>query len=412
MPRFEPFAGLRYAPAALASHGASLDDVVAPPYDVIDPAGREALVRRSPLNAVRLELPEPEVGKDRYSAAAALLSGWMEAGVLRLDADPAFYLYAMSYTDHAGRSRRTSGVIGALEASPAADGQVLPHEQTMPKPKGDRLDLLRACRANISPVWGLSLAAGLSSCWEPFPAEEPDAVALDIDGVTHECWPITDPAAIGKIASVVGSAAVLLADGHHRYETSIAYREEMRAAARGAAGDYDLVMALVVELAEDQLAVGPIHRILTGLPEGYDLVGALARGFEMQPAPGLSGAFAQGGSMAALLAEAGGPALVTGEGAWYMRARPEVVAAAEDDLDSSRLGLALEGIAGHELSYHHDPAEVVRAVREGGANAGILIRPASVAVIERAGRERRRLPAKSTFFTPKPRTGMVFRLLR
>jgi uncharacterized protein (DUF1015 family) len=406
MPRFEPFAGLRYDLATLAEHGATLDDVVAPPYDVIDPPGRAALVRRCALNAVRIELPEPEEGLDRYQSAAALLGRWRDDGVLQLDSQAAFYQYTMSYMDSSGNLRRTAGVLGALEVSRAENGEVLPHEMTMPKPKGDRLDLLRACRANTSPVWGLSLSAGLSSCLAPGGGTGSQVVALDEDGVTHECSAITDPAVIARIAAIVGASPVLLADGHHRYETALTYREERRAANGGAQGDYDLVLALVVELTEDQLTIGPIHRMLTGLPDGYDLVGALGRGFHLEQVGGALGPAPVGSALGPA------PVVLTRQGAWSMRARPELVASAAFDLDSSRLELALRDIADHELSYHHDPTEVVRAVREGRASAGVLIRPATAAVIEAAARAGRRLPAKTTFFTPKPRTGMVFRLLR
>lgn len=415
MPRFEPFAGLRYDPAALAARGSDLDDVIAPPYDVIDPAGRAGLVGRSPYNAVRVELPEPEGGLDRYRSAAALLAQWRQAGVLRVDDQPGFYLYAMSFVDGAGRARRTLGVLGALEVSPAEQGAVLPHERTMPKPRSDRLDLLRACSANLSPVWGLSLAGGLSVLCEAETAGvAPDAAAVDGDGVTHSLWVLTDPAAVAGISKLVASAPVLLADGHHRYETGLAYMAERRAETGDVAGDYDLVLALVVELAGDQLAVGPIHRLVSGLPRGYDLVGALGKGFDLQPLDLQPAEMGPPGetSVVAVLEKAGGPVLVTGNGSWQMRAHPDLAQRAEDDLDSSRLDLVLADLAPHELSYHHDPGEVIRAVEDGRARAGILIRPASVEVIARAARERRRLPAKSTFFTPKPRTGMVFRLLR
>lgn len=403
-----------------------MDDVIAPPYDVIDPAERSLLVGRSEYNAVRVELPEPEGTLDRYQSAAALLAAWREAGVLRVDHESAFYAYRMSYTDEAGRPRHTTGFVGALEVSPAEAGEVLPHERTMPKPKSDRLDLLRACRANLSPVWGLSLAEGLSACCAAGVAESgaagaagaagerpAEVGAVDEDGVIHEVWSITDPGLIARIRSVVGSAPVILADGHHRYETALAYRAERRSAAGdrggpGGGGDYDLVMALVVELGEDQLAVGPIHRMLAGFLPGYDLAGALKAGFELRP-----GSLTHPGwSVGQVLAEAGGPALVTPEGTWFLDARPELAALAEDDLDSSRLDLALAELPEHDISYHHDAAEVVRAVADGRAAAGLLIRPATVAVIARAAGERRRLPAKSTFFTPKPRTGMVFRLVR
>ena len=169
VPRFQPFPGLRYS----RSHVGSLDDVVCPPYDVISEPERVALVARSPSNIVRLELPrDNERPGDRYQRAAALLDAWRDGGILHRDPVPAFYGYRMRFTDPAGATRHTVGVIGALELEPPGSG-ILPHEQTTPKAKTDRLELLRATRANLSPIWGLTPAAGLAACCPPpgHPAE-------------------------------------------------------------------------------------------------------------------------------------------------------------------------------------------------------------------------------------------------
>jgi len=403
VPRFEPFAGLRYDPATVG--GPDLSRVVAPPYDVIDPPQREALAGRSPWNAVRVELPEG--GPDPYREAARLLSDWVDRGVLRTDTRPGFYLYRMSFTDHAGQARTTRGVIGALEVSRPGEGDVLLHERTTPKAKTDRLELLRACRTNTSPVWGLSLAGGLSAHCQGDGA--PAATATDDQGVLHELWVVSDLERIGAIASSVGSAPVVIADGHHRYETALAYSEERRVDRSGAPGDYDLVMALVVELTEDELAVGPIHRLLTGLPEGLDLEGALRARFDLEPAPIRAADPPDPPTLARLLTGAGAPALVTAERSWYLLAHPETATRAGDDLDTARLDVALGDLPGGEVSFHHDPAVVLGAVAGGQADAAVLVRPPSVAAIASAARERRRMPPKTTFFTPKPRTGMVWR---
>ena len=176
MADIQPFRALRYD---LGRVGA-LSDVIAPPYDVIDDAARATLEARSPYNAVRVELPADTGGAgDRYADAGCLFDEWQARGVLVTDDEPGVYVYRMGYHDAAGRPRQTSGVIGALELLPGegADGDVLPHERTMPKPKDDRLNVLRACRANLSPIWVLSLAKGLSGlCELPGP---PDARCTD-----------------------------------------------------------------------------------------------------------------------------------------------------------------------------------------------------------------------------------------
>jgi uncharacterized protein (DUF1015 family) len=401
VPRFEPFAGLLYAP------NIDLDTVVAPPYDVIGPDEREALVARSPYNSVLVELPAdaPEEGRDRFEQAAYLFAQWRAEAVLARDASPGFYGCRMSFTDELGRSRSTTGVLGALELAVPGEGDVLPHERTTPKPKGERLNLQRACQANLSPVWGLSMAEGLSSL-----IPEPDATTpvlgrtSDPDGVVHELWRITDPQAVSSIGRSVSGSAVVLADGHHRYETGLAYQAERRTATGGAPGDYDLIMAYVVELTESQLSVRAIHRLLADLPAGFDLANAMTGHFELSAYHGALDA-----SLLARMEEAGALGLVTPDGAWLAVPLAATTAAAEHDLDSARLDVALASLPPHELSYQHGVEHVVAAVSKGEAQAGVLLRPTSVATIESVARARLRMPPKSTFFYPKPRTGLVFR---
>jgi uncharacterized protein (DUF1015 family) len=395
VPRFEPFAGLRYAPDRVR-----LDDVVAPPYDVISPDEQAALERRSPYNVVRIELPRPDDGAGRYRAAARHLAEWRESGILVRDAAPAFYGYAMFFADEAGRPRQTVGVIGALALDPPGPaGGILPHEQTMPKPKGDRLELLRACRANTSPIWGLSLTPGLSERCRP--GQEPVASCTDLDGVVHRSWPITDAATVEAVSSAVAWSPVVIADGHHRFETALAYRAERRAEV--GAGPHDLVMALVVELAEDQLTVRPIHRLIAGLPEGFDLAAALDPWFEASPAD------PPDATIGDRLEAAGGMGLVTPQGTWVLRPRPELEAAIDTDLDSSRAEAALASLPAPEVTYQHGWDLAAAAVAKGEAQAALLLRPATVSQIAATGHGGARMPPKTTFFWPKPRTGIVLR---
>ena len=395
MPRFEPFPGLRYDAEAV-----SLDDVIAPPYDVVSPEDQARLEARSEYNAIRVELPREEAGRDRYEAAKHLLHEWEAAGVLVTDDEPSFYVYRMGFHDEDGRPRQTSGVIGALELSAPGEGDILPHERTMPKPKDDRLNLLRSCQANLSPIWGLSMGEGLAALSElPGP---PAARATDEDGVHHRLWRVTQPGVIEAIHDAVASAPVIIADGHHRYETALAYRAERRDANGGAPGDYDLLMTYVVELTEDQLTVQPIHRLIAGLPNGHDVVEAFEPYFEVFDVDADD-------TLATRMTDAGALALVTAKGAWLLKPRPETDAAAEHDLDSSRLDVALAALPDPDVTYQHGVANVLDAVSSGHAQAGVLLRPATVEQIAAAGHARVRMPEKTTFFSPKLRTGMVFR---
>jgi uncharacterized protein (DUF1015 family) len=398
VPRFEPFQGLRYRPDV-----APLAQVIAPPYDVISPTERAHLASRHRANAVLVELPEADLSgrRDRYVVAADLFTRWQEKGLLVADPVPCLYPYRM--TDTAGRV--TTGVIGALGlAEPGAESDILPHEQTLPKPKSDRLDLLRATRANLSPIWGLSMAKGVTATFDPTD-DDPVADVVDDDGVRHQLWVLSDADTVAAVATALAAAPVVLADGHHRYETARAYQAEQREARGGAPGPYDLVMALVVELAEDQLTVGAIHRTVSGLPEDFDLVTALAPWFDV-----IRAGAADDRTLGAL-ADSRSLAMVTGGQAYLLLPQAEVQEQEGNDLDSNLIATALEALPPHEVMHRHSVDEALEALRDGEGQAAFLLRPVTVAQIDEWANARRRMPPKTTFFSPKPRTGMVFRSL-
>ncbi|MBK5221484.1 MAG: DUF1015 domain-containing protein [Acidimicrobiia bacterium] len=395
MPAFSPFAGIRYDATR-----ASLADLTAPPYDVIDDEQRARLAARHPHNAVHIDLPVDADGVDRYGVAASLLQQWRADGILVDDAAPVFYGYRMSFTDPAGRARHTTGVIGAVELSRPGDGDILPHEHTTPKAKSDRLQMLRSCRANLSCIWGLTPAAGLTALLGD-PGDD-DPTWTDDDGVEHSLWIIDDSATIDAISMAVAAHPVVIADGHHRFETSVAYRDERRTADGGSAGAAEAAMIYVVELVADELTVLPIHRLLDGLPDGFDLAGALDPWFEVVEPIDLDTRTLDH------MIDGGVLVLVEPGGAREMRPRDGAFDGVRD-LDTSRVDAALAGVAGHELRYQHGVAEVARAVESGQAAAGILVRPASIEAISATADGGERMPPKTTFFHPKPRTGQVFR---
>ncbi|MDQ1374384.1 MAG: hypothetical protein QOJ09_1722, partial [Actinomycetota bacterium] len=230
-----------------------------------------------------------------------------------------------------------------------------------------------------------------------------DGRATDTDGVHHRLWRVTQPGIVSAIAEAVASAPVVIADGHHRFETALTYRDERRAASGDAPGPYDLVMAYVVELTEEQLSVRPIHRLLAGLPDDVDLVDALAPFFDV---------FADEGPLEGIttrMADAGALGLVTRDGAWLLRPTAVTEAQAEQDLDSCRLDVALAALLPHELTFQHGWDLASAAVEKGDAQAAVLLRPATVEQIHATGHAGLRMPPKTTFFHPKPRTGLVFR---
>lgn len=391
MPRFTPFPALRYA-------ADQLDDLVAPPYDVLSDADLDELGGRSAVNITHVDVPRESAGPDRYDHAAALLREWIDHGTLVADDAPTFTLYRMRFVDASGQRRDIVGVLGGLEVVDEGAGGVLPHERVTPKASTDRLDLTRATRCNLSPIWGLSLATGLTELLRK-PAEPLGAIT--VDGVEHRVERVTDGARIAAIAERVGSDDVLIADGHHRYGISRTYRDEMRSERGGGAGAAEQTLAFVSELVADQLSVEAIHRLYQA--DLGQLIEALDASFVRTEA----GAVAD--TTLAEMDERGALCLVADGAAWWLTPRPGAF-----DQVRGLDGVWLEHVLAatpHSVTYQHGVDNVVAAVETGAASAGVLIRPVGVAEIERTAREGLLMPPKSTFFTPKLRTGLVIRPL-
>ena len=403
MPAFSAFRSLRYDPARFAP-----DDVTAPPYDVLSAADRTALVAKSPHNSVLIDLPVAEDGPDRYTAAGRRLHAWVDEGALVLDAAPELTAYRMTTTDDLGRPVATLGVLGALTLSRPAEGEILPHEHTTPKAKSDRLDLLRGTRTNLSAIWGLSLAHGLTALLDV--DRPPFQSWTDEDGTRHETWRITDAAQIAAISQAVGSQPLVIADGHHRYETSLAYRDERRESDGGDAGGAEATLCYVVELSDEQLTVRPIHRLVHGFGD-VDLPAALAA----TPGAAVVGTAnadeVVDGRVLAQMDALDAIAVVGADGAATLVALDPATYPGIDDLDSARLAQALQDLGPHELTYQHGTDRAQAAVMAHEADWTVLIRPVTVAAIEANAHSGERMPPKSTFFYPKPRTGIVFRPL-
>lgn len=395
MPRFEPFPGLRYDPSL------DLTAVTAPPYDVLSAADRAHYGGLHTANVVHIDVPAPPEGAERYENAARLFGEWQADGTLVRDPSPSFTRYTMSFHDEAGRPREIVGYIGGLEVLPPdVTGDVLPHEQTTPKDKSDRLDLTRATDANLSPVWGLSMAEAFPSL-AALPATT--VGHFTIDGVTHHLERIDDAAATATVAGVIGAAPVLIADGHHRYAVSRTFRAESRAGNGDRPGGYDLTMTLVTALSPEGLFVQAIHRLVSGL-DGVDLPAHLSAFFDLSPAGAVTPA------TAVEVVQQGALCLVApdGTGTWL---RPKASAfAGLRDLDSLRVQAALADVE-HDIRYQHGVDRVLGALRAGEAQWGILLRPVPIEEIRRTATEHVLMPPKSTFFAPKPPTGLVIRPL-
>lgn len=378
MPAFTPFRGFLYD-RELVPH---LEEVTAPPYDVIDEQERQELLGLHPWNAAHLHAGEPDEVGDRYSAACRRFQAWTARGILRRDPEPRLYLYRQGYRDGDGKPRQTSGVIGAIRLEQPGDG-VLPHERTLPKPLGDRLHLLRACRVNLSPIYLLSPTPGLSDLLEP--DGPPRAALTDPQGVHHRLYDITASGRVGAICEAVASSSVVIADGHHRYQTALAFLDEVDGQVPGAG----FMMAFVVELSADQLQVHPIHRLLRApiprLPQGTPVEGDLP-------------AVAQREGSIVVASEPGRGVL--------LEPPPPGTSAVVHFHESVAPSLSIDLAS---LEYEAKASRIDQALREGAT--AFYLPPVGVSEIAAAARARECFPEKTTFFTPKARTGLVFRSL-
>ena len=341
----------------------------------------------------------PRGGSDRYRRAAEELQSWRRSGVLVADEAPSFTLYRMRFTDSTGIARDITGVMGGLEITDEGAGGVLPHERTTPKASTDRLDLTRATRANLSPVWGLSLASGLATLLAE-PGEPMGAITSD--GVEHVVERVVDADRIAAIQRVLAADDVLIADGHHRYSVSRTHRDDVRDATGDHDGPAEQTLAFVNELVADQLSVDAIHRLYADI-ELPTLTAALARSFTLTE---LGRPTAD--TLAAMQSE-GFLVLVAGPGSWRLDPRPGRFDGVRA-LDGAWLETALADVP-LTVTYQHGLSAALAEVEAGRATAAVLIRPVSVGEIERTAREGLLMPPKSTFFTPKLKTGFVIRLL-
>ena len=432
MPQLRPFRALRYDPSTVGD----LALVTAPPYDVIDADARMRLVARHPANVVRLDLPAEESGDqpdDRYRRAARTLAEWRSTGVLRKDPHPSVYVYEQTYTVPGTTTERTQRGFFArlrLEAF-GADAGVLPHERTMTGPKEDRYKLLRATGVNTSPVVVLyDDATGESEeRLASVATGAPDIAVVDEDGVRHRLWAVAadgDDAAATTAAALLAAASagpVAIADGHHRYETALRYRDERRMT-RSCEEDpaFDYLLTLFLETERQPLTVLPTHRLVRSLGEGGGaaLLSRLDALFEVEraEAPAVRDAFAtgitEGGSGRFGLWTRDGGAILRARGAAFEPHLPAGGAALRS-LDVTLLGVALERLLGIDaeqvaagaVGYTKSAAEAIATVHRGEADAAWLLEGTPVDAIQAVARDGDVMPQKSTYFYPKALTGLV-----
>ena len=389
MPHVAPFDGLVYDPAVVGSVAAA----TAPPYDVILADELAHFRRSSPHSITHVDLTEDAPGaarEDQYTAAGRTFRRWREEGALVRVGRPAVYPYEMSFTFQ-GVDRRIRGLILEVGLERWGEG-VVPHEKTMRGPVEDRLAVLRATGANLSPIYAVvdGPSEPQTEILESAAAREPRFEVEDERGVVHRLWVETDP---GDLLDWYREPRLLIADGHHRYQTALTHREEMRAA--HGPGPWDAVMMLVVDAAAEDPPVLPIHRVVSvdPLPE---VAGHLVRDL---------------GEILAVLREDDlrFGAAFTRDGELYhlvgtLDGEPPTVQALHDVLLDR-----MEGV--REVRFVPDPVIAEEAIRSGQGDLALFLPPARVGDINRVIASGGRLPQKSTYFWPKPRTGLVMRPL-
>lgn len=406
------FRGLRYHPDTV-----DLAKAVAPPYDVIDPAEHVRLFARDPHNIVRLLLGRPgtsDAGSpppdSRYAEAAREFRAWREAQVLVQETEPAVYGYRQTFTDPSGLSRRRDGFLALRRLVPQGRA-VRPHEQTLAGPRADRLKLLAACEANLSPIFCLYAAddLGLAAAAALWDREVGQVDLTDDEGVRHQLWKITGSMA-AAIAQALGRLPLLIADGHHRYATALAYQERMRSEGKGE-GPWDWVLTYFTNTSSPGFLVWPIHRMLRHLPAAgwREFTTSLRSVFHLVPYRGPRGRLAavlhQGGETGFRCGLAGPP----GQDLTILEAQPPHGMNADlRQLDTAVLGvLLLDKIDPAEIVYEHSLDRVWEALETGKAQAGFILRPPDMRVVERLAAMGTMVPPKTTFFYPKLKSGLV-----
>jgi uncharacterized protein (DUF1015 family) len=418
MAHVEPLHALHYDPAVAGP----LQQLAAPPYDVIDPEQRAGLAARARHNVVSIDLPEDPDGGDMYAHAAALLDAWRAEGAVVEDAEPALWAIVQDYTGPDGRKLTRNGFFARVRVEDYGPGTIRPHERTHPGPKEDRLRLTRATRANLSPIFSLYSDPDLAA-WralEPATREEPFGEVTDDDGTHNRLWRVADPDAIAQVQAAIADAELLIADGHHRYETARVYADEV-----GGEGPHRYVLMCLVALQDEGLTVFPTHRLVDGL-RGTDkpetLAATLKACFDIEPIevddlvpPGTGDGTIQMGYMDSYFKRAF--RLTLKDQAIADEALPEMpepyrrldTAVLEALVLNGPLGLSEDDISHlHGLGYARSFEEARELVESGTFDAGFFLRGIPVTQIQDIAAAGVNMPPKSTYFFPKVPTGLLF----
>jgi uncharacterized protein (DUF1015 family) len=413
MADLQPLLTLRYEPQVVGS----LEDVIAPPYDVIDDELRARLAERSPYNVVHIDLPPS------YPEAASTMDRWRAEGALAREEEPAVWVLRQDYAAPDGERRTRTGILARVRVDEYGPGRIRPHERTHPGPKEDRLQLTRATKANLSPIFSLfpDRDGGAGRAMAQIAATDPFAGATDLDGTENTLWRSADEDLVAELQMALADAELLIADGHHRYETARVYAEEV-----GGEGPHQYVLMLLCSLSDPGLLVFPTHRLLTGLKDDSDkqlaIRDALMSDFEIEEldspsqlepqspnggvAFGYMDSFHRKPYRVTLKDQSIADRALEGMPEPYRRLDTAVLEAlvlrgalkmSEDDISHLR-----------GLDYSKNLADAIDAVESGRADAGFFMRATPVEQVREVAEAGESMPPKSTYFYPKVPTGLVF----
>jgi uncharacterized protein (DUF1015 family) len=409
----QPIKTLRYDPEVAGP----LEDLIAPPYDVIDDELRAELAGRNPHNVVEIDLPES------YDGAAETLAEWRERGVLKQEDEPAIWVLRQDYTAPDGSTRTRRGFFARVRVEDYGAGRIRPHERTHPGPKEDRLRLTRATRANLSPIFSLfpDASGAATEMLAHATSGDPFAQVTDHEGTRNTLWRVSDPESIAALQAALADAELLIADGHHRYETARAYADEL-----GGEGDHRYVLMFLVSLDDPGLLVFPTHRMLTGLKDDSEKQLAIRdvarRDFEIEqlddarelepPADGDRVAFGYMDSFLkrpvrlTLKDQSIADEALPGMPEPYRRLDTAVLEAL---VLRGALGMSEDDISHlRGLDYSKNLDDAIERVESGAADAGFFMRATPVEQVREVAAAGESMPPKSTYFFPKVPTGLVF----
>jgi uncharacterized protein (DUF1015 family) len=413
----QPLNALHYA----LDRVGGLPPVVAPPYDVIDAEQRARLAARSPYNVVEIDLPQADGDRDPYAHAALLLGEWQADEILVRDPEPALWALAQDYTGPDGNRYTRKGFFARVRVEDYGPGRIRPHERTHPGPKEDRLRLTRATRANLSPIFSLydDPAGAAWSALSPHTETVPWGEVTDDDGTQHRLWRVGDEGAIAAATGALADTELLIADGHHRYETARVYADEL-----GGEGDHRYVLMCLVALQDPGLTVFPTHRLLTELPDDRRtaLRDAIQRDWEvadvdaadLEPTAATDGRIRVGyldahhhrPLMLTLKDPAIAEAALPGMPEPYRRLDTAVLEAL---ILKQALGMTEDDISHLSgLDYARDFDQARERVESGDAEAAFFMSPTPVEHVRDVAAAGVNMPPKSTYFFPKVLTGKLF----